>query len=78
MPTPDPTSVRRHREVFGDRVRTVRLAEGLSQEDLAETADIHRTYLSSVERGQRNVGLDNIVALARALGVEPAQLLEGC
>lgn len=58
-------------------MRALRLSQGLSQEDLAELAGMHRTYLSSVERGQRNVSLDNIIAIARALKVEPALLFEG-
>jgi len=49
----------------------------MSQEDLAHTAGLHRTYVSSLERGQRNVGLDNIVALARALEVTTSKLLHG-
>jgi transcriptional regulator with XRE-family HTH domain len=48
----------------------------MSQEQLADAAGLHRTYLSSLERGQRNVGLDNVLTLARALGVGPAQLFE--
>jgi transcriptional regulator with XRE-family HTH domain len=46
----------------------------MSQEDLAEAAGVHRTYVSSLERGLRNVGLDNVYALADALGVEPSEL----
>jgi len=65
-----------HRIVFGDRVRELRLAAGMSQEDLAEASGLHRTYVSSLERGQRNVGLDNIVALASALKIEPAELFK--
>jgi transcriptional regulator with XRE-family HTH domain len=49
---------------------------GLSQEQLAERAGLHRTYVSSVERGQRNVGLDNILDLAAALEVPAARLFE--
>jgi transcriptional regulator with XRE-family HTH domain len=64
------------RAAFGARVRALRLQEGLSQEQLAERAGLHRTYVSSLERGQRNVGLDNIHILARALGVHPGQLFE--
>jgi len=48
----------------------------LSQERLAELAGVHRTYLSSLERGERNVSLDNIYAIAEALGVSPAELFE--
>lgn len=65
-----------NRIAFGHRVRALRQACGLSQEQLAEQAGLHRTYVSSLERGQRNVGLDNIMALARALGVPPAYLFD--
>ena len=64
------------RSLFGGRVRLLRKQAGLSQEGLAEAAGLHRTYVSSIERGQRNVGLDNIVRLARALQVEPRSLFE--
>lgn len=64
------------RLVFGDRVRALRIRAGLSQEALAEASGLHRTYVSSLERGQRNVGLDNILALAEALGVPASQLFE--
>jgi transcriptional regulator with XRE-family HTH domain len=62
------------RAEFGRRVRELRQARRISQERLAEIADLHRTYVSSLERGQRNVSLDNIHALARALGVSPRDL----
>lgn len=64
------------RVAFGRRVRCIREQRGFSQEQLAELAGIHRTYMSSVERGQRNIGLDNIAALADALGVSPALFFE--
>jgi transcriptional regulator with XRE-family HTH domain len=57
-------------------VRKLRLQKGLSQEKLAELADVHRNYVGGVERGERNIALLNIVALARALHVKPARLLE--
>lgn len=66
-----------HRRAFGLRVRELRQAKGLSQEALADLAGIHRTYASDLERGGRNVGLDNIHAIAGALGVSPAELFEG-
>ncbi|MFJ9039576.1 helix-turn-helix domain-containing protein [Streptomyces sp. NPDC102406] len=66
-----------HRLAFGARVRSLREQAGMSQEELAHTAGLHRTYVSSLERGQRNVGLDNIVALARSLEVTTSVLLQG-
>jgi len=57
-------------------VRNLRLPSGLSQEKLAELVDLHCNYVGGVERGERNIALLNIVALAHALGVKPAKLLE--
>jgi transcriptional regulator with XRE-family HTH domain len=62
--------------LFGKRLRALRLKRGLSQEKLAELADLHRNYVGGVERGERNVALLNIVALARALKVRPTKLIE--
>jgi len=61
---------------FGARLRTLRIARGLSQEALGDLAGLHRTYVGSVERGERNVSLDNIYALATAIGVRPEELLK--
>ena len=61
---------------FGTRVRTARAGTGLSQEALAEACGLHRTYVGSVERGERNVGLLNLLSLAAALRVDPAHLVE--
>lgn len=60
--------------IFGRRVRHLREVLGWSQEDLAERCMLHRTYLGGVERGERNLGLLNIVAIARALNVSPSEL----
>jgi transcriptional regulator with XRE-family HTH domain len=62
---------------FGLRVRKLRQGRGLSQEKLAELAGIHRTYVGSLERGERNVALMNIVRVAAALDVDPADLVHG-
>lgn len=61
---------------FGVTVRGLRGKLGFSQEVLAEKAGLHRTYIGGVERGERNVSLENIVKIARALSVTPSQLLE--
>jgi transcriptional regulator with XRE-family HTH domain len=61
---------------FGDKVRELRIKKGLSQEQLAELSGLHRTYISSLELGKRNVSLINIFALAKALGVTPDKLLK--
>ena len=64
-------------EVFGAEVRRRRTELGLSQEELAERSGLHRTYIGSVERGERNISLLNIVELATALGCDPASLVAG-
>jgi len=61
---------------FGRRVRVRREAAGLSQERLAEVAGLHRNYVGSTERGERNVALLNILRLARALDANPADLVD--
>lgn len=60
---------------FGVRLREVRQRVGISQEVLAEKAGLHRTYVSSVERGERNISLQNIERLALALGVQLKDLM---
>lgn len=64
------------RKAFGVRVRILRQKRGLSQEKLAELSKLHRTYISSVELGERNVSLKNIQALADALGVSLEELFK--
>ena len=63
-------------EVFSSNVRFYRMKLRLSQEALAEKANLHRTYISDIERGQRNVSLENIYNIAVALEIEPYMLLQ--
>jgi transcriptional regulator with XRE-family HTH domain len=62
---------------FGQRVRAERNKLGLSQMAFAEKVGLHFTYISSVERGERNIGLENVLRLAAGLGVDPAVLVKG-
>ena len=64
------------RDVFASNLRRVRLSKGLSQEKLAEIAGLHRTYVGSVERGERNISIDNIEVLSAALHVTASDLLK--
>ena len=61
---------------FGERVRELRQAKGLSQEELAFRAKVHRTYLGGIERGERNPALKNITAIAEALDVTLSELFK--
>ena len=63
------------KHVLGRAIRKRRLALGLSQEKLAEKADLHWTYIGGIERGERNVSLVNIVRIARALKTRVSELL---
>lgn len=62
-------------EVFGQNVRRLRLEQGLSQEQLADKAGLHRTYIGMIERAEKNITLCNIEKLANALGVKVSELM---
>jgi transcriptional regulator with XRE-family HTH domain len=62
------------RSRFGKKLRHLRLSQNLTQEELALRAGLHPTYVGSVERGERNIGFDNILKLAKALRETPASL----
>ena len=62
------------RKAFGKRVRELRNQQSYSQEQLADKAGLHRTYIGSIERGEQNVSIDNIAKIAKALRVSLSQL----
>jgi transcriptional regulator with XRE-family HTH domain len=63
------------RKVLAANVRRLRSGQGISQEELAHRAGVHRTYLGAVERAEVNVSIDNIARISTALGVKAADLL---
>ncbi len=63
--------------MFGNRVRQLRKNRGWSQEEFAHRVGLDRSYMGGVERGERNVSLENICLIATALDVPPAQLFQG-
>lgn len=62
--------------LFGDRVRELRQKRGWSQEEFAAKAELDRSYIGCIERGERNVSIENICKVAVALAVSPAALFE--
>ncbi len=72
MAKPDPVL-----RAFGFSAKKQREAKALTQETLAEKAGLDPTYLSDIERGTRNLGVKNVVRIAKALGITPAKLMEG-
>lgn len=62
---------------LGENIKKHRLERKISQEQLAYMCSLHRTYIGSVERGERNISLENIVAISRALGISASILLQG-
>lgn len=61
---------------FGKRVRKMRLEQNLSQEELANKAGVHRTYIGMIERAEKNITLENIEKIAKALGLSPKELID--
>lgn len=62
--------------VFGEHIKAIRNKQGLSQEELAAKADLHRTYIGMIERGEKNITLLNILKIAHALNVFPGDLFK--
>lgn len=62
-------------EKFGKRIREERLNQGLSQEELASRAGVHRTYIGMIERAEKNITLESIEKIAKALRLKPSDLI---
>lgn len=67
---------KQHLVALGTAIRQIREALGWSQEQLAERVELHRTYIGGVERGERNLCLLNILAIAEAMGISPGRLID--
>ncbi|KQA24477.1 MULTISPECIES: helix-turn-helix domain-containing protein [Vibrio] len=67
----------KYTQIIGQNIRLIRQAKCISQEQLADMTELHRTYIGSVERGERNISIINLVKIAFSLEVKPAKLLEG-
>ena len=63
------------RQVFARNVRLVRVNAGMSQERMAADANLDRAFVGTLERGQRNISIDNIERLAKVIGVAPHELM---
>lgn len=62
---------------LGSAIRRARNSAGFSQEELADRANLHRTYIGGVERGERNVGFKNLIAIGAALNIPIHELVRG-
>ena len=69
--------MKNYKLILGNNIKIVRNEQKLSQEKLAEISSLHRTYIGSVERGERNISLENMIIIAKALDVKLCRLLEG-
>lgn len=65
-----------YQKILGENIRSLRIKQQITQEQLAELCNLHRTYIGAMERGDRNVSLNNIVKVAQALNVTPSDLLK--
>ena len=63
-------------QTFGDNVRKIRHSKNMSQEQLANKAGVHRTYIGMIERAEKNITLENIEKIAKALSVDLKDLIE--
>lgn len=68
--------IERFKRMFGQRVRQLRKQRGYSQEGFADECDLHRTYVGGIERGERNVSLENIYKISQALKIHVSELFQ--
>ena len=61
---------------FGNTIRKIRLSKGISQESFADLCGLHRTYISDVELGKRNISIENIEKVAKALNVQISEIFK--
>ena len=71
------TPIPKHRKILGEAIRTARKEAAFSQEKLAELADLHPNYIGEVERGEKNISIDALIRIARALKSPLADLVVG-
>jgi transcriptional regulator with XRE-family HTH domain len=71
------SAIQKHRRILGEAVRAARKSAGFSQERLAEKAELSSIFISRIERGVESPSLDNLVKIARALGVRVGDLVAG-
>jgi len=64
-----------NKKTLGIAIRQTRVALGLSQEELADNCSLHRTYIGSVERGERNIAIDNVIKISEALNCKVSELV---
>lgn len=67
----------KYTKIIGQNIRLNRQAKCISQEKLADMTELHRTYIGSVERGERNISIINLLKIAFSLDIKPDKLLEG-
>jgi transcriptional regulator with XRE-family HTH domain len=65
----------KHRRILGETIRSYRKSAGMSQEKLAEKADLHHNYVGEIERGEKAATIDTLLKIAEALDVHPSDLL---
>lgn len=67
---------RQYQIFLGDKIRAERVRKGISQEQFGELAKVHRTYVGMIERGEKNITLQNLVKFAKALGLQVRDLID--